>query len=115
LSSRTEEEALVIAGENKTKIDDLLNRFQQSGRDILFINDLSMYLQAGNAQDLLQWIQKTPTVIANGYYGQKLGTGILSAREAKEMEVLIASFPYHFMMPESSLNDILTIGSSGRK
>lgn len=115
LTSKTEEEALVKARENRERIDDLLSRFQQAGKDILFINDVSMYLQAGNAQELLQWIQKTPTVIANGYYGHKLGTGALSAKEATEMEILIASFPYHVKMPGPSLDDILNIRSPGRK
>jgi hypothetical protein len=115
LLSRTGEEALSIAMENKIKIDDLLSRFQQAGKDILFINDVSMYLQAGNARELLQWIQKTQTVIANGYYGHKLGTGAFSAKEATEMEILIASFPYHVKMPGPSLDDILNIGSPGRK
>jgi hypothetical protein len=99
LSSKTEEEALLIAGMNKRGIDGLLDEFQRTERDILFINDMSIYLQAGNATDLLQRIRAAATVVANGYYGQKLGTGVLSIREAAEMELLMGAFPYCVKLP----------------
>ncbi len=99
LSSKTEEEALLIAGENREKIEDLLKVFERSGRDILFINDVSIYLHAGDADGLLRSIGTATTVVANGYYGEKLGGGIVSAREASEMRKLIARFPCHITLP----------------
>ena len=102
LSSKTEEEALFVAEGNRTIIDGLFEEFQGTERDILFINDVSMYLQAGTAKDLLQWIGRVSTVVANGYYGQKLGTGVLSRREAAEMETLIRAFPSCIKMPEGA-------------
>ena len=107
LSSKSEQEALFVAEENRAKIDGLLRRVPGTGRDILFINDVSMCLQAGSARALLKWIGTVPTVVVNGYYGRKLGTGILSMREASEMEKLMASFPFHVTMPGPSLEEVL--------
>ncbi len=107
LTSKTEEEAVGKAEDNRRRIDGLFNRFRQADRDILFINDISMYLQAGHAKDLLQWIESAGTVVANGYYGQKLGTGRLSLREAEEMGRIINAFPYHVRMPDMCLEEVL--------
>lgn len=40
LSSKTEEEALSVAEENRVSIDDPLRGFQQTRRDVLFLNDV---------------------------------------------------------------------------
>ncbi len=102
LTSKTDEEAVMKARENRGKIDPLFDEFRRTGKDILFINDISMYLQAGNAKDLVQWIGPAATVVANGYYGRKLGADGLSVREAAEMEILIGSFPYHVRLHRES-------------
>jgi hypothetical protein len=85
LSSGTEEEALEIARQNVEKIGGLFEDFGRSGRDILFINDISIYLQAGTAEVLISWIRRARTIVANGYYGESLGSGILSRREKEQM------------------------------
>ncbi|MBW2062687.1 MAG: hypothetical protein JRI95_14160 [Deltaproteobacteria bacterium] len=92
LSSGSEQEAMLIASQNVPIIDDLFQVFIQSPRDILFINDLSLYLQAGSADRVAKHLDQAQTVVANGYYGQRLGSGQLSKREAKEMEVMIEFF-----------------------
>jgi DNA helicase HerA-like ATPase len=108
LSSKTEEEALSVAEKNRASIDVLFRGFQQTERDILFLNDVSMYLQMGSTGDLLKWIGSASTVVANGYYGCKLGTGPLSMRESAEMELLMRAFPYHVRLPGQSLEEILS-------
>jgi hypothetical protein len=108
LSSKSAEEALAVAAGNRDKVNALFEAFGSSGRDILFINDVSMYVQAGRAEDLLAYTRSASTIVANGYYGAKLGTGPLSMREAAEMDKLIAAFPYHLVMPEASLDHLLT-------
>jgi hypothetical protein len=99
LTAKSAEEAFLIAAENARKIDCLLEEFRAGGRDILFINDVSMYLQAGSTDELLRRIEPAGTVVANGYYGGKLGGGALSARETEEMKKLIAAFAYHVRLP----------------
>lgn len=107
LTAKTEEEAFLLAAENTLKIDRLLEEFRGSGRDILFINDVSMYLQAGSTSELLRRIEPARTVVANGYYGRKLGGGALSAREAEEMTKLIAAFAYRVALPDQRVEEAL--------
>ncbi len=89
LSSKSEEEAVGKAGENAKKIEKLFCDFAGSARDILFVNDISIYLQAGTAQKFVSAVEKVTTLVANGYYGEKLGGGVVSGRERKEMEALM--------------------------
>ena len=110
LTSTNEEEALLKAQKNKEGIDGLFEEFQRTGRDILFINDTSIYLHAGHAEDLLRWTGQASTIIANAYYGKTLGTGLLSERETAEMEILIKAFPYHIRMPYVTLEEVLNAG-----
>ena len=54
---------------------------------------LNMTSQEGGLLDeLTQWLEGAATVIANGYWGDKLGEGILIRRERTEMERLSAYF-----------------------
>ncbi len=107
LMSKTEEEAMAVAAENKREIDGLFDGFQQSGRDILIINDITMYLQAGTARELLEKTKKAKTIVANGYYGVRLGKGTLSVREAGEMGILRSFFTHAIGMAGQSAADIL--------
>ncbi len=107
LTAKCEEEAFFIAAENAQKIDLMLEEFQKSGRDILFVNDVSMYLQTRPAEELLRKTAPARTVVANGYYGSKLGKGALSAHETKEMERLVAAFGYHVRLPGQTLEEAL--------
>jgi len=88
LTARSEEGALRIACGNAARIEVLLEEYPGGERDILFINDISMYLQAGEVATVKLLLEKARTVVANGYYGRILGTGVLSARERKKMEEL---------------------------
>jgi len=92
LSTNTEEEALAVAERNRIKIEKLLQTFSESERDVLFVNDISLYLQAGSAQDLIQSFSGAATLVANGYFGKKLGEGVLSRREHREMQALMEAF-----------------------
>ena len=99
LSAGTEEEALRIAEENKEKIETLLEAYPPSGRDILFINDVSLYLHAGTAERLLAYVAGAATIVANGYYGMRLGAGQITLHEAAEMGKLIEAFPHRISLP----------------
>lgn len=88
LSASNAEELLRLADYNRTEIEKLLGRFTADPTDILFINDISIYLQRGDLELLWSTLMKVETVVANGYMGEKLkddlGTGI-SAREEEMM------------------------------
>ncbi len=92
LSSKNEKEAISIAEKNRKGIEILFERFVPADGDILFLNDISLYLQAGSAKKLLKWMDNAHTIVANGYYGEKLGKGVLSQRERREMGFLVELF-----------------------
>ena len=84
LSSKTEEEAMEKARQNRRIIDGLFRTLDLQSRDILLVNDVSIYLQAGTAENLTRWLDRAATVIANGYWGKRLGGGTLTERERTE-------------------------------
>lgn len=88
LTSKTEEEAIEKAQQNALKIMNLLEEYNRFARNILFVNDISLSLQAETAERVVKLMRKAETVVANGYYGKKLGGSILSQRERQEMELL---------------------------
>ncbi len=92
LSARDEAEAVRLAGENLRLAEALLDRLDSSGRQVVFINDLSLYLQAGAAARLASRLAAYPTVVANAYRGARLGGGELSRRERAELEEALAWF-----------------------
>lgn len=94
LSSTSEAQAMAKAVRNAGAINTLFEQFSCSGRDILFINDVTLYLQAGSTVELLKHINMTgiTTLIVNGYWGDRLGGGELTRREKTEMELLRQSF-----------------------
>lgn len=91
LSAETSEELLELADQNREKIERLLDEFQAHPSSILFINDVSIYLQRGELERLWDTIELAETVVANGYLGillsDDLGTGV-SVRERRLMEEL---------------------------
>ena len=92
LTSASEAEATAKAASNKALVDAALQRVAASGRTILFVNDASMYLQAGTADELAPHLARADTVVANGYFGERLGGGELTCHERAQMERLRAWF-----------------------
>lgn len=90
LTSSSEAEAASKAAENLQRIEAAWEALPP--RDILFVNDISMVLQAGRAGDVVERIAKVETVVANGYLGERLGGGELTRHERAEMEQLRAWF-----------------------
>jgi hypothetical protein len=92
LSSKTEEEAMEKARQNRRLSEGLFRKLDLQSRDILLVNDVSIYLQAGTAENLAQWLDRAATVIANGYWGKRLGGGTLTERERAETAKLKTYF-----------------------
>ncbi|MCX8191893.1 MAG: hypothetical protein N3F06_03710 [Nitrososphaerales archaeon] len=91
LEGRTSNEVLELARENAINIDKLITEFMLKPTEILFINDLSIYLHMGNIQRILQLLTKSKTFIANAYKGTSLkddkGSGI-SKREEEMLSII---------------------------
>ena len=92
LSSRTEEDAMEKAKQNRRISEGLFRKLDGQLRDILLVNDVSMYLQAGTTENLTRWLDQAETVIANGYWGERLGGGTLTERERIETAKLKTYF-----------------------
>ena len=92
LTSSSEAEALEKARRNRESIEGLFRQFEALGRDILFVNDVSLYLQAGDPERLAHVLGRAATAVVNGYFGEALGPGELSRREREAMERLAGWF-----------------------
>ena len=88
LTGKTVGEVEKLARQNVKMIDDIIFNYRKNPGNVLFINDISIYLQAGDLHKLLLLLHSTPTVIMNGYYGIRLGGGELGKRERDNMEAL---------------------------
>lgn len=88
LTSTSDVEAQDKAAANKRLIDAAWPRLELGTRSVVFVNDVSMYLQAGTAAELIERIEPAATVIANGYWGERLGPGALSRHERAQMQLL---------------------------
>jgi len=101
LSARSPDELLELAEHNRRIIERLLRKFIASPTRILFINDVSLYLQRGSFDLLWSALERADTAILNGYYGEKLrddlGTGV-SKRERNLMERLAAKVDVLFQL-----------------
>ncbi|WP_462324718.1 hypothetical protein [Desulfoplanes sp.] len=78
---------ITLARENRGHIETWFNRLVNGDRvDLLIINDMSIYLQAGKAETMATVLDHAHTVVANGYKGQTLGTDSLSRTEKRRMD-----------------------------
>jgi len=93
LVARDGEELLDLVDKNRRRIRRLLRNYVENPTPILFVNDISIYLQSGDFDTLAYAIGKASTLVANGYYGKTLSndhsTGV-SALERELMDKLAA-------------------------
>lgn len=99
LSARSADELIHLVNLNKKWIEPLLNKYVDDPTPILFVNDISIYLQSGRDEPILSAMDAAETFIANGYYGrvleQDLDTEItkverrLMEKLAEKVDVLI--------------------------
>lgn len=93
LEGRGAEEVRKLAELNRAKIEPILLEFARSPSRILIVNDLSIYLQAGDPEILLSCSRGADTFIGNSYLGEALaedgGSGI-SALERIRLEVMMS-------------------------
>ena len=93
LSSSSEGEALEKAERNAQLIETLICQLEPQ-RDILFINDVTLFLQARSAASLIEAVgfDRRTTLVVNGYRGERLGGGALTRHETAEMGELEKAF-----------------------
>jgi len=85
-------ELLSLVEKNRRRIERLLSRFTKAPTMVLFLNDISIFLQSGDFDALWAVMHQASTVVANGYYGKTLShdfsTGV-STLERGLMERLL--------------------------
>ena len=90
LSGRDPGEVEALARRNQAVIAEAFQQYLKAPGQVLFVNDVSLYLHQGSAGELVSWLKNLSTVVMNGYYGHSLGGGELAERERRGMEELAA-------------------------
>jgi hypothetical protein len=72
LSARSTRELLHLVKLNEKRIRPLLKEFVETPTSILFVNDISIYLQSGSDEPILSVMRSSETFVANGYFGSTL-------------------------------------------
>lgn len=88
LTGKTPDGVRILAQRNAEIIDEAFLLLLKAPTRMLFINDVSMYLQTGELANLLSHLKYASTIVMNGYYGYSLGGGELGKRERDNMRLL---------------------------
>lgn len=88
LTGGSDAERQALARDNAQRIEPLFARALSLNPSHLFVNDVSLYLQAGPPERLLGWLSRVETCVVNGYFGTSLGDDALSKRERLAMLAL---------------------------
>jgi len=102
LSAGSPEEVEALAQANGAAIDQALAEYQAAPSKVLFINDVSLYLQARDPELLMDALAATPTVVMNGYHGSSLGDDAFSQRERAHVERLAKACDLVIALPIDS-------------
>jgi len=91
LTGTSREQVLKYAELNRRLMEPLFNEFVQRTTKILVLNDITLYLHAGELETVLKCMRLAETFLATGYYGSRLaedrGSGI-SVQERRLIEKL---------------------------
>ncbi len=90
LMGRDAAHTLCLASENARKIEALFEEFKKRRRDILFVNDATLYLQSGSLALFLETLSMSSTQIINAYYGNTFADSELTQRERRLTDALMA-------------------------
>ena len=99
------EEVLHLARTNATIIEEMLKAFLRDPTSVLFANDVSMYLQAGDASTLLKTVAVANTFVGNSYCGLTLEDDRQSGLSERERSGLAAL--------KSAMDKVLNLSPAG--
>jgi hypothetical protein len=89
LTASNDDQAQKLARANAQLAEDLFLQFTTHPSEILFVNDASLYLQAGHIEHLQAVLDIPATAILNAYYGDSFPDSALTRREKKMVSELI--------------------------
>lgn len=100
LTGRNADEISRLAAANAQRVTPLLHAIIKTPHPILIINDVTLYLQAGDETLLSRVLQSADTVLINAYYGRSFVDHPISRRERRLTEKLIQACDGIIWMPE---------------
>jgi len=83
LQGKNDHHVWQLAQANVRAIECLFKRLIEAKRKILFVNDATLYLQAGTFEHFERVLNSFHTVIINAYEGDRFGDSELTRREKK--------------------------------
>jgi GTPase SAR1 family protein len=89
LTGKDEHHTLKLAEKNATTIEKLFTNFFRQKREILFVNDVTLYFQAGDFEHFIKILDTASTHIINAYYGHTFSDSELTRREKNLTEELM--------------------------
>jgi len=89
LTGKDEYHTLKLAKKNATAIEKLFTKFFLQKREILFVNDVTLYFQAGDLDRFIKILDTASTHIINAYYGHTFSDSELTRREKNLTEKLM--------------------------
>jgi hypothetical protein len=91
LEGKSGEEVIRLAEENARAIEKVFSELLRDSKEILFVNDVSVYLHRGSLEKLLSALSRAKTWVLTGYYGNSLnddkGSGVSSRERALMMKL----------------------------
>ncbi len=81
LTGSGDAEVAALAAANAGRIDGLIETYLRQPRPILFVNDATLYLQAGSLERFLDLLGSASTAVVNAYCGAHFPEGPLTRRE----------------------------------
>ena len=103
LTGEDEYHTLKLAEKNATAIEKLFSKFYRQKREILFVNDVTLYFQAGDFERITKILDTTSTQIINAYYGHTFSDSELTRHEKKLTEELMKLCDQIIEMPFQKL------------
>ena len=88
LTGRDENEITTLAVSNARRIEAMMDRYLAAPREILLVNDATLYLQAGCLTRFVALLESAATAVVNAYAGAHFADGPLSRHERLRTEQL---------------------------
>ena len=99
LTGRDDDHIRQLAEKNAVAIENLFKKILSEKRNILFINDATLYLQAGDFERFSKFLNTASTQIINVYYGHTFPSSRLTDREKRLTKRLIKTCSQIVHMP----------------
>jgi len=88
LTGTDEAEVARLAAANADRIEALFDSYLKQPRPILFVNDATLYLQAGSLERFAGLLAGAATAVVNAYQGRHFADGPLTRRERRLTDAL---------------------------